>query len=333
MPRPRRRLPIVLLGGGALAAAAVLGALMLRRPPAPVSSEDRPPSSGAAPISRMAALPPPIFLIARADTPGPPTAFRSVDAGSRLPRDAGTVSSVDGDEVEINLGSLDGLAKGSTLRLVGRTGPRATVTVETLFRERCRGRVESGSARPGDRAEVSRSDHVNALLQHADARAATGDITPARRLAELAVTRAQASETTADVTRRALTALGMLEYRAGAVDEAARHLRTAVGELDRAPAAPAEERVQALNALAAILIDTRAYAEAETILEAARPHAAGQSAVRIANNLAALEAMRGDRTAAEALYRSALETAGDSPELEGDRRAIRRNLEALQAAR
>src|SRR5262245_21932511 len=168
--RPKSRLVWWVAAGAAMATAAAVGVILIRRP-SPVSTPSPAPAAAVAeaprPASRApATLPPPIFLTARADAAGQPSAFRSVDAGSRPPNDSGTVSSVDGDDIEITLGSLDGLAKGSAVRIVRQDGrgPAVTLIVEAVFRERARGRVSPGPApQVGDRANVSPADHVSAL--------------------------------------------------------------------------------------------------------------------------------------------------------------------------
>jgi hypothetical protein len=55
--------------------------------------------------------------------------------------------------------------------------------------------------------------------------------------------------------------------------------------------------------------------------------------VYVTNNLAALAAIRGDLGTAESEYRAALTRAGNAPDLEPDRRAIQKNLDALRAPR
>jgi Flp pilus assembly protein TadD len=91
------------------------------------------------------------------------------------------------------------------------------------------------------------------------------------------------------------------------------------------------ESFEAMNELAAVLISSRDYMEAETLLRRAQVRATGVTAVRVANNLAAIAALRGDVGAAESMYRSALASAGKSPELESARGAIEKNLEALRS--
>src|SRR3978361_324601 len=96
----------------------------------------------------------------------------------------------------------------------------------------------------------------------------------------------------------------------GALDRSADHLRSAIDELDAAPAATAMERVRILNELGAVLIERGDYAEAERVLRRARRQASGGAGARVANKFGALAALRGDRTAAEAMYASALALAG-----------------------
>lgn len=333
--RRRRPMPLLAVVGGAMAAAAAFGVVVIWRSSAVLPSRHTVSDARTAQPVPQRAPTEPAFLIVRVDPDPSRSEFRSVEAGTRLPRDNGVVAARQGDEIEINLGSIDGLAKGSTLSLIRKDGGElsATLTVETVFRDRARGRARpAANARPGDRVEVSRADAVRALLEHADARVAGGDLSAARRLAELAVRRAEAVGAPDGLKRRPLVELGSLEHRIGAIDAAERHLRRAVQTIDEPPVATAIERAQVLSALAAVLIGKRAYGEAEPLLRSARPYATGHVAVRIANDLGALAAIRGDRSAA-ALYQSALESAGNSLDFEGERRTIEANLELLRTSR
>ena len=55
--------------------------------------------------------------------------------------------------------------------------------------------------------------------------------------------------------------------------------------------------------------------------------------MRVANNLAAVKALQGDRAAAESLYRLALSLAGDSPQLDSERTSIQNNLNTVTTVR
>ncbi|HMF97096.1 MAG TPA: hypothetical protein VKE96_22515 [Vicinamibacterales bacterium] len=337
--RPWMRARLAVLVGGALAAAAVVAIAIAGRPsrrtevlpsqPSPAARSSA--ATESAPARAQAA---PVFLTARNEdrTDRSSTAFRTAtgSGGGRLPKEVGVVASVDGNEVEVDLGSLDGIRKGSTVQLFHASGtqPVATLLVTTAFREHARGETTSGAVLAGDRAVVAGADSVTALMQQAAARTATGDLAGARQLAGLAVTRAESNDVSADVKRRALYQLGALDRAAGALDEATSHLRRAADALDQPPAAASRERADVLDELSAILIGRQDYAEAERVLHGA-PRSAGVVGVRIANNRAALAAMRGDRATAESLYRSALDLAGTSSALEAERRVIRSNLDRL----
>jgi Flp pilus assembly protein TadD len=90
---------------------------------------------------------------------------------------------------------------------------------------------------------------------------------------------------------------------------------------------------EAMNELAAVLIGSRDYADAEILLRRAQTSATGVTAVRVANNLAAVAALRGDVATAESLYRAALTMAGTVPEYEAARRSIEKNRQDLRPVR
>jgi len=199
--------------------------------------------------------------------------------------------SVENGEVAIDLGSLDGLEKGSDVQIV-RAGQSAgmRLTIATVFRERSRGLVTPpNGARVGDRVEVPSSLQLNAVLEQALSRLAARDTDAARTAARQAVA-----------------------VSANASDSAS---------------------ADAMNELAAVLINSRDYADAETLLRRAETAATGVTAVRVANNLAALAMLRGDVAAADSMYRAALEMAGTVPEYEAARRSIEKNLQDLRPVR
>jgi len=140
--------------------------------------------------------------------------------------------SVDEGEVAIDLGSLDGVVKGSELRVLsGDVDPTVVgrLTIVTVFRERSRGRMASaGSPRVGDRAEVEPRVQMAALLEQVAALMAAGDTVAARALAERAVSISKTPGIPLSARRQALARLGTLDHRAGALDDAERHLRGAV---------------------------------------------------------------------------------------------------------
>jgi Flp pilus assembly protein TadD len=263
--------------------------------------------------------------------------FRAAAAESRLPKSEGVVVSVEDGEVAIDLGSVDGLERGAVVRLfrgAGAATPVGTVTIARVFRQRATGvATPAGSPQAGDRAELAPATQVAAVVDQVGARIAAGDTTAARTLAERAVSMSQSSAVPADLRRRALAQLGTLEHRAGVLDAAERHLRSAVDSLASVPAATGEEGAEVQNELGAVLIERGNRDEAESVLRRAQAGATGAAGVHVTNNLAALAALRGDLATAATMYRAALAMAGSSRELASDRRAIERNLVGLTAAK
>ena len=333
------------LAGIAVSAVAAVALVMVYRSPSTVPRLQTTPSATLTTSITSAVTDParitthPLILIARLDTLARRSTaeFRADQARSRPPKSHGVVVSVDDGEVAIDLGSLDGVAKGSELQIVrGDDDAKAVgrLTIVTVFRERSRGRVASaGSLRVGDKAEVAPSVQVGALLEQVAALMVAGDTTAARALANRAVSISRTSGVPSDARRQALGQLGTLEHRAGVLEEAERHLRGAVDAFDAEPTATRPEQAEILNELGAVLIERADYPEAERTLQRAQPRATGAVGVHVANNLAALAALRRDTRAAESMYRSALALAGNSPDLESDRRAILKNLESLKATR
>ena len=335
--RPTRR--VALFIGGAMAAAAVLALMVVYRSSTttvPDSQTARRATTATPTVSRTSLQP--IILTARlAESDGASTPeFRSVERGGRLPKISGLVTSSADDEIEVDLGALDGLAKGSIVSIVGGdTSAKTigTISITTVFRERSRGQIASGSQpRVGDRVNVSPDVHVTALSEHVAARAASGDTPSARAIAVQAAAIVDSFGLVSGAGRLALYQAAVLDLAYGSADNAVRHLRLAAAQFDAAPAATGDERARILSALGAALIAQDNAVEAERTLRLAQPIATGRVAVHVANNLAALAIRRGDRAAAEALYRSALAQAGGDPALEADRRAVQNNLDALTSA-
>jgi hypothetical protein len=339
--RPSRT-RVVLFVGGAMAAAAVLALVVVYRSSSTTIGSDSPETQrpiGNAPAESATANLHPIILTARlgeSDGAAAPE-FRSVESGSRLPKISGLVTSNADGEVEIDLGSLDGLAKGSIVQIAGAPAAArstGTLTITTVFREHARGRSASGPVpRVGDRVDVAPDVYVAALSDHVAARAASGDTASARALAGQAAEIVQTSNVSSGAGRLALYQAAVLDHAYGSADSAVRNLRLAAAQFESTPVATRDERARILSALGAALIAQDNNDEAERTLRLAQPIATGRVGAHVANNLAALAARRGDRAAADSLYRSALAQAGNAPGLEAERRAIQSNLDALTSSR
>src|SRR5262249_37093833 len=117
---PKRR---VIWGVAAAAAAAVVGVVVYRA------------STVQTPVPKLETV-----LLAK-DLFSPAASapvFRGGDAGGRGPRAEGSVVAIDRGEATVDLGSLDGLEKGSVLEVP----PSGRVTVTAVFRERARGKID-----------------------------------------------------------------------------------------------------------------------------------------------------------------------------------------------
>jgi tetratricopeptide (TPR) repeat protein len=114
--------------------------------------------------------------------------FRGGEPDSRAPQAAGSIVSIEDGLANIDLGSLDGLAKGSDLQVFRGSDSVGRLQVTTVFRDRARANViESKQLRPKDEVHVGGADHLGALLQQVDAAFNRGDPDAAIKLAEEAV--------------------------------------------------------------------------------------------------------------------------------------------------
>ena len=114
--------------------------------------------------------------------------FRGGEPDSRAPQAAGSIVSIEDGSANINLGSLDGLAKGSDLQVFRGSGQVGRLQVTTVFRDRARASlIEGKQLRPKDEVRVGGADHLGALLQQVDVAFNRGDRDAANKLAEDAI--------------------------------------------------------------------------------------------------------------------------------------------------
>jgi hypothetical protein len=125
----------------------------------------------------------PILLSQNADS----STFRAAEPDSRAARVSGSVIQVGDGAVTIDLGSLDGLAKGSEVELIRDGQATGKLTLTTIFRDHARGSASAGiSVHVKDSVRVPQRIVVRAALDQIDALIARGDIDAARRIAEQA---------------------------------------------------------------------------------------------------------------------------------------------------
>jgi Flp pilus assembly protein TadD len=307
-------------------------------PPRAASTTAAPPASSTsvAPVapSAPAALPAPIILTARLEEleRRPAATFRGTGRDSRPPKGEGTVIAIEDSEVTVDVGALDGVEKGSHLRVVRDDEAVATVTVARVFRARATGATENiGLLQIGERVIVDPAVQVDALLSAASDRVAAADIEGARILAERAVSVAATNPVPPLLAWRARTRLGTLAHRAGNLETAETHLRAAAAQLDTIAGISNDECAELENELGAVLIARGEPAEAEAVLRRASGRSEGVMAVRVTNNLAAALALQGDFTSAETTYRVALRLAVETGRPEAERTAIEQNLASVRA--
>lgn len=330
------RLPLAAAAILALAVAAAAAYLSTRSvnrdgvsAPSPAVAEQ------PAPPLRLTAAPIVLTAARRDAAPAAAPQFRAPAPESRAPRLSGTIASVDDGEVRVDLGALDGLEKGTALdvfRQPGDAAPVGTLTVTRVFREYATGVATPAEAvRVGDAARVDAARHVAALLARTQGLEERGHLDAAQEEVQGAIAVAQAGGLPAEWTWRVYVQAGTLEQRAGNLEAAERSFRAASAVADSLPADMQPDAGEVLNELGALLIARQAYTDAERVLTQARRNASEATAVRAANNLAAVTALRGDLAGAESLYRAALDLAKATSGADSERQAIETNLQTIGA--
>ena len=309
----RRKTPLKLraVAIGAIAAALIAGISILLL---------RPPRETLKPALLSSASPGQPVLLAFDIAAANPEVFRGGEPDSRTPQSAGSITSVRGTSIVIDLGSLDGLANRSELevfregRIVGR------IMAAAVFRERARATVLSGKVQKADLVRVAAAAHLSALVQQADAVAARGDSAAGRSILEKALGWARSNGLSSD---EVLTKLGRLELQAGTLAEAEQHFQSASGE------------AEALNALAVVRAMRGDYKNARTALTAAMAKLPKTEAgyARGANNLGVIAELSGERKEAKSFYSESLRVFAAIPGASAEeRRAVERNLARVHAS-
>jgi hypothetical protein len=333
-PQPTRRrrwvLPVGVLVVVALAAG-LYWLLAPRKALPPVVDLDE--AAGGHPVLLAAG-----FAPARGVDKLPP--MRTIDSSGRGLQANGIVISMEGADANINLGSLDGLSKGSEVRVfhdLQSTEPIARLTVTELFRERARAKVEDAkTVKVNDHVRVSGVEFLHAMQEHIDAYALRDDLTAAREMAERAINWCESAKVPLGERRRTVERLAAIEFRAGMSAEAESHFRWVVENLNAAPGAPAGEQAEAWNSLAVLHLLKGELKDAQRLLDHVRvpDGAAGVAFARCANNRGAMAELEGDRRGAQKRYEDGLRSFGvaaDTPQQ--DRRAIETNLARVKGSR
>ena len=249
-PQRRKYWPFAVAG---VAAAAVgLLTFLLVRPHAQPDRQSAQPAHAAIAKPGVAAA---ILLTAELQPAHSRSApvFRAIDAASRPPKSDGVVVSMEDGVATINLGSLDGLAKGTELGVFGQTirdRQIARIAITTVFRDRARAKILNGGAiQANDLVRIPNATHLNAIRQHVDALAANGDLKTARDIARKALASGSPGE-----TRQMLERLAALDFQAGAPDAARERYEVAVNIFDQPPAAGSNEKATTLASYGALCL-------------------------------------------------------------------------------
>jgi hypothetical protein len=236
-PRRRKHWPMAV--AGAVAAAGLLAFFILRPSSQPVQA---PAQQTQVTISKPAVAP--TILLTRDLQPARShdrAIFRGAEPASRAPKSEGAIVSMEDGIATVNLGSLDGLAKGAELSVI-RDKPVGRIVVTTVFRDRARGKIVDGvGIQSNDPVRVPTSAHLAAILQQVDALAANGDLKAARDLAQKSLAGGTPGE-----TRPLLERLAALDYQAGATDAARERYEVVVNNFDQPPAAGPSEQAMTL---------------------------------------------------------------------------------------
>jgi len=247
--------------------------------------------------------------------------FRSPEPDSRAPRPAGSVVSIEDGLATINLGSVDGLGKGSQVEVFREEKSVGHVAVTAVFRDRARARILAGARiQVNDRVRAPAAAYLDALLQQVEALAGRGDSAAARTTAEKAAGLAE----TGNVPPVELERLASLEYQLGLLQAAEKHYQSAEPQAS----------FGALNNLAVLRILRGDYDGAEASLNrmVSTSPKTDIEYVRSLNNLGVLAELRGDRRKAEQLYDDAsraLAGAAGSQEYQ----ALEANLARIRGVR
>jgi hypothetical protein len=211
-------------------------------------------------------------LLASGLHPANAPVFRGVDTDSRAPQNVGTIVSFEDGSANLNLGSLDGLAKGSELQVFRGSAAMGSLRVTAVFRDRARASVTNGiQVRPSDEVRVGAADHLNALLQQVSAVFNRGNPDTAIKLAREAVQWGETAAIPTDVMAVSWNQLAVLQLLQGHPDGAETLL---------------------LRAASAISKTNPLYSQ-------------------IQNNVGVLAEMRGERDKAAISYQNARDAAAD----------------------
>jgi hypothetical protein len=212
---------------GALAAAAVLIVIALPHSAPSPAPNLKPVLDAGTPTSQ------PVLLASGLQSSQAPV-FRGEEKEGRAPQASGSIVSMEDGSANLDLGSLDGLAKGSQLTVFRGAAAVGRLQVTAVFRDRARASVLEGKQlRPRDEVRVGRADHLNALLQQVNATFHRGDFNTALKLAGDAVQWGESATLPPGAMAVAWNQLAVLQMLRGKFDPAAALLSKAASAVSK----------------------------------------------------------------------------------------------------
>ena len=258
--------------------------------------------------------------------------FRGEAETTRAPRQIGSILSIEDGLATIDLGSADGLAKGSELAVYRDPtlqDPAGSLRIGTVFREQSRGEAREPGLKTQYAVRVSDHTHLQALLEQVDDLQARGDFGGARRGAANAAAWVKAAKVPLSDQANAMKVMGRLDYQAGDASSAETHYRAALELLSADPHGSAKDLSALKNDLAALAMLHGDYDSAQKLFDSL-PSNQNLSADCL-NNLGVLAEARGNRQQAESSYRRALEALAQSSPT--SRRVVEANLARVEGTR
>lgn len=239
--------------------------------------------------------------------------FRGERETIRPPRQIGSILSLEDGLATIDLGSTDGLSKGSELAVYRDhtlKHPVGSLRISTVFREQARGEAREQGLKTEYAVRVSDLAHLEALLEQADGLQARGDLGGARLVATNATSWVKTAKVPLSAKANALKVLASLDYQAGDAGAAETHYRAALELLRADPHASPNDLYAVKNDLLALAMLRGDYASAQKLLDAIPSHQ--NLGADYLNNLGVLAEEHGNRQQAESSYRRALEALPQS---------------------
>ena len=257
--------------------------------------------------------------------------FRGEDASNRTPRQTGSIISVEDGLATIDLGSLDGISKGTAVEVYRDQELKHSLgrlRINTAFREQARGEIGKADFKAKYFVRASDVTYVQALLQRAQDFDARGQLTEARSAALQASTRAKAANVPLADKAKTSELVARLDFLAGDAESARTHYETALEILSSEKQARPEDIAEVQNNLAALAMLRGDYDSAQKALDQPTHFSNAKLEADRLNNMAVLAEQRGNSQQAEAFYTKAL---GALPtNLRREREIVEANLDRIK---